>query len=221
MIIKYWKDAAVLADLHVGIELDTSVLGARLPVLLERYVQVLDQVDTPRLIIVGDLKHEILGAGKYVQRFCSWLAGKFEEVIIVKGNHDGKIEEVVQGCKNVRVVKYWLEDGTLFAHGHQRLPAVQFSRLVLGHIHPAIPLVLEEEITIQEMIKCLLRYEGEPEIEILPAANPLIVGTNVIEFSFDLPPLKQLNVQPEYFTVYAEGVRLGKLQDLKNYVYKT
>jgi putative SbcD/Mre11-related phosphoesterase len=215
---------AVLADLHLGVELDQAYLGFRAPVMLERYLELLENIPASKLIILGDVKHQIFTNTKIIRNFLEELSSRFSEVIITKGNHDGKLEELASNLENVHVVRYFKLGPALFAHGHTRLPEdvlQEANELYMGHVHPAISLSYELPwFSGKEMVKVFLRYqdpdEKQPKIIVLPTANPLLVGINILEFDFDVPLIKQLSINPEEFEVILiDRTNLGKIKHLK------
>ena len=216
----------LLADIHLGVELDQTYLGFRAPLLLERYLEILDSLPGDKLLILGDLKHQIFSNTRLIRRFLEELSSRFDEVIITKGNHDGKLEEIARGLENVQIVKYFVVGRTLFAHGHARIPEdvlSSVSEIYMGHIHPALSLDYELAwISTRETIKVFLRLEPSahaPKVVVLPTANPLLSGVNVLEFDFDVPLLKQLRIDPENFEIILpDKTRLGRIKQLRDLI---
>ena len=91
----------VIADLHLGFVYGQNKKGILIPVSKsaeEDLVELVEKRKPNRLIILGDFKDEIFGsahplagrAWKLLRRLLN-----VTRVTIVKGNHDGKIEEIV------------------------------------------------------------------------------------------------------------------------------
>ena len=118
--IKVGKYLAV-ADVHIGLTKDVWESGVSLPSQVKSLAGRLNLLrkltKTENLIIVGDVKHKIVGLSlqekREVPEFLRLL--KFKKIIIVKGNHDGYIEKLTKGSKNVSVKKsYTLNASGIF-----------------------------------------------------------------------------------------------------------
>ncbi len=135
----------VIADLHLGYEKIIQESGYTIPSLRKEFVKrinsIANKTGIKKLIILGDIKHNIPIASlneKYeVPNFFRDLASFFEEIIVIKGNHDGKIEKMVHE-KNVRIVKEYIHDNIAFIHGHSypSNKAMHCELIVMGHVHP-------------------------------------------------------------------------------------
>lgn len=131
--------ALVFADPHIGFELSR---GLRIRTDFEEVLAQFVLESNPNLLIIlGDLK-EPLGLSfrlkEMLLRFFSPL--KDTEVVITKGNHDGRIEEIARKFENVSVVEKFILDQKLFLHGHTKLPKGEFrgkssSVTLIPHTH--------------------------------------------------------------------------------------
>lgn len=150
--------ALVLADYHAGIEIELRHQGVELPSRVtdrrESVLSLLDRTDADRLIVLGDLTTEI-GAPRSTER--SELRTLLERVTervpttIVKGNHDGAIETVVDAVESdydpdheIRVTPTdGYRVGSIgFVHGHTwPTPDVLGADVIgMGHEHPMVRL---------------------------------------------------------------------------------
>ncbi|NPA76857.1 MAG: phosphoesterase, partial [Candidatus Diapherotrites archaeon] len=85
-----------IADLHVGIEREYWRAGVRVSGLSRRVrenvEQILDATNPKRIVVVGDLKHNIpdftLREAEEVRTIAEIISSQ-GELIIAKGNHDG------------------------------------------------------------------------------------------------------------------------------------
>ena len=92
----------VAADLHLGIEAELASGGVGLPSQMprvkERLVELIHQHDPDRLVLLGDVKHNVPVAAwqewRELPEFFADLA-ELTRVEIVPGNHDGDIEGMV------------------------------------------------------------------------------------------------------------------------------
>ncbi len=144
----------VLADYHAGIEARFRQNGVEIPSRAdERRALVetlLDRSNASRLVVVGDLGTDI-GRPSATER--DEIEQLFETVAtrvpltIVKGNHDGDIETLVEAVEfehNISVTESdgWRCGAVGFVHGHT-WPAEEVlaaSVLVMGHEHPMVNL---------------------------------------------------------------------------------
>ncbi|ADT84711.1 metallophosphoesterase [Thermococcus barophilus] len=194
--------ALVFADPHIAFELSR---GLRIRTKFERKLAEFVKLKNPDFVIIlGDIK-EPLGINTFTKRL---LLGFFSElrdfeVIITRGNHDGKIEEVLKNFENVKVVGYYTIDEMLFLHGHQILPPeAKFEKAFLGHIHPAV--IIKFGSTAKR-VKCFLRIE---KFLILPTINPYIEGFDVREGIKMIPFLKNSKEGDAYLP---EGTYIGRI----------
>ncbi len=160
--------ALVMADPHIGFEFSK---GLRIRTNFEKLLSEFIVDNDPDLVILlGDVK-DPLGMNNRVRElldiFFSDLRGI--DVIIIKGNHDGRIEEVAEK-HGIKVTDHLILDGMLFVHGHKRLPDVKFSEAYLGHVHPVHHV---QKGGIMRSTKVFVRVG---RFLILPTVNPYLEG---------------------------------------------
>lgn len=194
--------ALVFADPHIGFELSR---GLRIRTGFEEILaQFVLESDPDVLIILGDLK-EPLGLSfrlkEMLLRFFSPL--KDIEVVITKGNHDGKIEEIARKFENVSVVEKFILDEKLFFHGHTKLLKEWFQEVFLGHAHPAYTF---KSGGVAKKVKVFVRAG---KFLVLPTINPYIEGFDIREGLKLVPFLKDVS-EVEIFL--PEGVYVGKVK---------
>lgn len=192
----------VLADPHIAFELSR---GLRVRTKFEKSLaEFIKEKDPDLVIILGDIK-EPLGMNRFVKKLLMEFFSEILDynIVITKGNHDGKIEEVTKEFKNVSVVSHFILDDMLFLHGHQNLPKVDFEKAFLGHIHPAISLKIGGTI---KKVKCLFKVRN---FLILPTVNPYIEGFDVREGIKMIPFLKD---SPSGEAFLGDGTYIGKVE---------
>jgi DNA ligase-associated metallophosphoesterase len=124
-----------LADLHFGFELSQRAAGNLFPfwgmqTLEQRLLDLLDEYEPARLILLGDLVHDNAGAHELVRLIDSLRARC--EVISIAGNHDRKMRRV-----DVDLVESWPSGtGFLFHHGDRPNESRECIQII-GHHHPA------------------------------------------------------------------------------------
>lgn len=199
------KNALVIADLHLGYEIAMTEYGVMIPkVQLSEEVEMLkkamEKSNANILIINGDLKHEF-GRSDYheykeVKTFLEKARKHFEKIVVVKGNHDNYIENILKRFKNIEVCNEFEFNNFYFLHGHKEtLKIFKKQNIVLAHEHPAI--LLEHEYS-KEKIPCFLygRIRGI-NIIVLPPFSSLAGGSeiNILPKHELLSPiLKQIDV---------------------------
>lgn len=190
-----YKDYLVIADLHIGYEKVLRERGYTIPHqsknFVERIKRIGDKTNTNKLILLGDVKHNIphitLEEIFEVKRFLKAISELFDEIVIVKGNHDGNIEKLIS-MKNIVVVSELKMDDVIFIHGHKYpSEAILKSKLiVMAHTHPTLKLKDKSGVThkypcwiVGEVeINKLKRYKSNRKVKviIMPSFNPLVSG---------------------------------------------
>lgn len=227
-------DALVVGDLHLGLEYELRAKGITIKPqwdeIRKRLFHLLRSHSVNRLVILGDLKHNIPAV--------SWqeykkLPGLIEdlsdscEVTIIKGNHDGLLEELLGG--RFEVLKSKDIGNALFAHGHMNVDPSGFEYLILGHNHPCVELRDELGYGIREpawarakLNEFGLEYFGlsrSPIVIIVPAFNAMLPGNPLNSNGRFLGPLfnkKMIDLEgAEVFLL--DGTSLGALRDLKSF----
>ena len=160
------KNMAV-ADLHIGI------LGFPDLTFLERLVDLYEKSKASRLIINGDLKHrlgktELGSAGRLIR----YLEECVSELIIVRGNHDGHLDQIAE------VHGYFRDGNTVFAHGHRKYgDMMDGKRIILAHTHPAV--FIQDKVGGVKERAWLYGKSDEREYIVMPAFNEYCSSTAV------------------------------------------
>ncbi len=207
--------AVVIADLHIGYEDELREKGVIVPSqwknMRNRIESIMEKTQANRLIILGDIKHNILRTPRYVREFFDDMP---YEIVAVKGNHDGGIEEMVDfkvyPSQGFRIGKYG------FIHGHSwpSEDVVKADFLFMGHMHPEIELF--DSLKKSNKMACILygslnekgieKYGKDISIFVLPAFNPL-VGAAIGK---PLGPLFTNNLVADMDVYLLNGTYLGK-----------
>ncbi|ADJ15266.1 metallophosphoesterase [Halalkalicoccus jeotgali] len=199
--------AVVLADFHAGIEgalrYENGVeVASRAEQRRERVQQLLGETDADRLVILGDFMHSIGGPGGAERGEIEvFLESLTVPVTIVKGNHDGDIESIVENARSPRtpgsIPAVTVTSGggcrlgdVGFCHGHSwPAPEVLGARVVcVGHEHPQVRLTDEVGGTRTERVWLRGALSREPfadrvgawtdtDLVVFPAFNELMGGT--------------------------------------------
>lgn len=182
-------DALVVADLHLGIEVVYAGAGTLLPRFqlddtLDEFGEMREETGASRLIVAGDVMHSFKNERKEneeVERFLDRVSLLFDEVWLVKGNHDTVLEHRIDDYTNVRMDEQFSASGILFVHGHEELEIdrVEEEVVVMGHEHPALS--LKDEMGVKEKVPCFLygSLNEKTGLLVLPAFTRLAEGTSV------------------------------------------
>lgn len=170
----------VVADLHLGYETALEAQGILIPrvqteAIKEALVRAIDRHRAERLVLLGDVKHDFSrNMGQEVRdvRFVLDSISELVEIVIVKGNHDNFIENIVSRI-HIPVVNKYVLMGVTFVHGHRPCPD---RPLVIGHEHPSVKIVDSVGAYLKMPCHLVLRQE---KIVVLPAFSPLAAGTDI------------------------------------------
>lgn len=227
----------VVADYHAGIETVLRSEGVELSPGDEhrrrRLLALVAETEPDRLLVLGDLVHAI-GDPWRAER--DELDALFDAlgvpVTLVKGNHDGDIEEFLAGVDHDITVTSTagVRLGSVgFAHGHTwpGTDVLEADVVCVGHEHPVVR--LEDEVGGSRIERAWLRgtlapevfqehYEKQLDIDgdlvVFPAFNDLSGGTwvNVDGQEFLSPFLPDGLVEGEVYLL--DGTRLGEYRSL-------
>jgi len=227
----------VVADLHIGLELELSKKGITLPNQLPKLEQRLDrllkQTKAKRIVLLGDIKHETSGVSWSelwdVPEFLQRLKQK-AKVAIVKGNHDGGIESVAPPGIEIHEPAGFMLGDVLLTHG-QAWPdksALGAKMIVMGHIHPVVEfwssgvrqaehVFLRTKVNTKALEQKLKMKSALTNAIILPAFNLLVGGSAFNSAGFrPIGPLLEKVVEWKHAEVFLlDGTFLGTLDKMK------
>jgi putative SbcD/Mre11-related phosphoesterase len=209
-------DYLIVSDVHLGITKELWESGVSLPSQVNSMAKRLNKLKkitrAKYLIINGDLKHKIIGISSQerheVPEFLKQL--RFSRIILVKGNHDGHIEKLAAGLKNVSVRKSFAVGNYAFTHGHRRIRTSK-KIIVVGHNHLMIKFRDEMRAVYTEQVWVRGKAAGKTII-IMPAFNELSGHYAVNKGRFQGPIASQL-VNPRIYLL--NGTDLGRVRDVK------
>lgn len=169
----------IIADLHIGLEdyynLDGHLIPLALREQIEKVQRLAEKYKPKRLIVNGDLKHSfapIEREFRELREFIKKLNPYFDEIIIVKGNHDTGINWLEK--LGITIVDDKLElDKWTITHGHK---LVEGDRFIIGHEHPAIK--LRDEVGAAIKVEAFLKGK---KLIVLPAFSPWAGGNDITQ----------------------------------------
>jgi len=181
--LKY-REYMVVADLHIGYEAELEKKGYSIPSQTKEILEKIKNLkkDSKKIILLGDVKHEIPKTSKQeiieIPFFLRKLKSMFEEVVIIKGNHDGNIEKMT----DLPVLKEFVLGEVGFVHGNS-LPSKDFLEkvkiIVMGHTHPVFK--YEDDFgKIHFKKSWVIGKWKNKKVIIMPAFNDLFSGHDKI-----------------------------------------
>lgn len=207
LVVSNETKSLVVADIHLGIEWDLYRSGFSIPSRmkygLERILKYIDQVAPERIILLGDVKHNVPQISwqerDEIPYFLSVLSDH-ADVEIFPGNHDGGIEYLLPDRKNITVhpARGAIIEDVGYFHGHTWPDPKMFKAeyIITAHNHPTIRLtdslgyamveqswirtrlnlpVLQEHFSSLELEKDSENW-NDPEMIIVPSFNELCGG---------------------------------------------
>jgi len=230
----------VVADLHNGIEFELYRKGVTVSSQtgekLERLKAIVLDTKPEKLIILGDLKHNVPVTSSQerveVPHFLRELLELVPKVIITKGNHDGSIERLIP--PGVEVVDELIEDNVGYFHGH-KIPSAKLLEqelIICAHTHPSILLRDIRGNTQQAWIETTVKgsgtkargsssdpvrsfAKGETRVLVVPAFDDSTRGSAVNNTDPIGPFLKRM-IDLDGADIYLlDGSYLGNLSELR------
>jgi putative SbcD/Mre11-related phosphoesterase len=190
--------ALVISDLHLGIEYFLEGKGIRIPsqwkAMAREVVALKEETGADTLIINGDLKHGI-PAGKREFRdtrlFIKEVSAHFDEIYLVKGNHDGGLQNEIGHLVEIVPGSGFVFDGVGIFHGHAwpSEDVMEARSLLMGHMHPSYEFT--DSIGNSQKEPCWVRgrYKAR-KITVMPAMSRFYGGAAVNRGEFLGPVLR-------------------------------
>jgi hypothetical protein len=239
------EKALVVADIHLGIEWDLYKSGINIPSQtekrLERIKGYVKQTNPDRIILLGDVKHNVPRTSwqekNEIPYFLESLT-EFAPVDILPGNHDSDIESLLpeKGGIKVHSSKGVIIDGVGYFHGHTWMDfeLLKTEYIVTAHNHPTIRLTdslghptiepswIRSRLNFNEL-SCYLNIDAEswnnPRVFVMPAFNELCGGIAFNESLHEdlLGPMFSTSVfELDDSEVYLlDGMYLGVLKNIR------
>jgi uncharacterized protein len=157
-----------VADLHFGYELSQRAAGRLVPMwgmaaISGRLMQLVNEYEPERLIILGDLVHDKTAAREASQLLRD-LATRCE-VVVVAGNHDRQLRGQVEMAESLGTDRFHFHHGHCAAEAGDRIQ-------IIGHHHPAA--VITDGAGLR--LKCPA-FVQQSTCWIMPAFSPWAGGT--------------------------------------------
>lgn len=226
----------VASDLHLGLEHELWLGGVSIPSQTKKILALLygylDTTMPDRLLILGDLKHNVPKTSwqerREVPDFLRQLSFRVK-VDIVSGNHDSNLADMAPLGVRVHPSTGIVREGRGYFHGHTwpEEKVVRSGIMVAAHLHPAVRLkdplgnfqthpVWARAPIITEVIEEHYGFASSAEIIIMPAFNPLCGGLALNEPVEEMRGPLLAMADMEHARLYLlDGTDLGLLAEIK------
>ncbi len=227
LLIEGRQRVLVVSDLHLGLEYELWQGGISIPSqtkkILQRLQNHLAEIEPDRLLLLGDVKHNVPRTSWQEKREVPEFLRRLSEEVpveIVPGNHDSGIADMAPPGVRVRASSGFVLDGVGYFHGHTWPDdrVLQAGLLVCAHLHPAIRLKdpLGCSFSRQVWARGPRACEGAHEIIIMPAFNELCGGLALNEPCEEKRgPLLSLPDMDRLRIYLLDGTDLGLLGEIK------
>ncbi|MFQ5997907.1 MAG: metallophosphoesterase [Candidatus Bathyarchaeia archaeon] len=178
-------DTLVVADLHIGYEFELADMGINLPSqthkITEALLKLIENSKPKRLIILGDLKHNIpklsLQEWQDLPGLLNQISDRVPTVELIPGNHDAGISKSASSRIKIASSRGLIIGGReklgLF-HGHAWPSPKLFEAgcWIVGHNHPAVqfrgffgfkslkPIWVKAEFNRRKMVEAFLHHRN-------------------------------------------------------------
>ncbi|MBU5575443.1 MAG: metallophosphoesterase [Candidatus Aenigmatarchaeota archaeon] len=209
----------VIGDIHIGYEYELESYGIHIPNQTERIIKKIEKIiketKAKKLILLGDIKHFFKGISfnefKDLPNFLDKLSEKIE-LIIVKGNHDGNIEDLVENIK-VYDASGFRDNNIYYFHGNGK-PKEDYKKckiILMSHVHPLIKFSSGNSVMYE---RCWIISENKnSKLIILPAFNDLLGGVSINSEKIELINGFKFEESKIYLL---DGTYIGKIKEIKN-----
>ena len=222
----------IVADLHLGWEMNLAERGIYIPSqmtkILQKLLQLIEETKPNTLLFLGDVKDTIAKAGtsewQDVPDFFEAVKRKVGDVQIIRGNHDGNLEPLLPPTVRLHPSTGIALDDTGLFHGHT-WPAkklLRCSTLVMGHVHPTAAFrdSLGFQITTPVWIKAECDAEKFAEVYAKSKHIKAVIGNSIAtikkHFNINLK-VKQLIIVP-FFNDFLGGRPINRRREQRSYV---
>ncbi|MEM5814936.1 MAG: metallophosphoesterase [Candidatus Aenigmatarchaeota archaeon] len=228
--IAFLKEINTLAitDLHIGLELELRKKGIKIFPQVKKFIDVLkktrEETGAKKLVILGDIKHKVPGSSISEIREVKWFLDEvskiFNIIIICKGNHDDRIENIVD---NSRIKVYGSRGVKIRDYGFFHAHAWPFAKLwnakvwIVGHLQALFEV---QRGNTKELKRVVIK--GKPrinkgkleEIIVLPSFNEFLGGMIINKENKLEGLLFKIFDPPNTYIYLLDGTEVCKLSEL-------
>ena len=172
---------AVLGDLHLGYDSALEEEGMYIPRINTESIRdalnnVLSEYEPKRMVLLGDIKHDFKRSRRDARaevRKIMKLLTEALEVIVVKGNHDNFLQNILSDI-GLTAVDHVNIGGFRLEHGHFDSKA---RPVIIGHEHPSIR--IPGAVSGGMKIHCFVHQRNDGVI-VLPPFSPFSAGNDLV-----------------------------------------
>lgn len=207
---------AAIGDLHLGYERALEDEGLYLPRINTGTIRdalngIIGRYEPERIVLLGDIKHDFRRSQSEPAREIREIIGLISEAaeaVLVRGNHDNYIQNILAGM-GVDAVSSVDIAGFRLEHGHVDSG---IRPVIIGHEHPAVRIPGPNGMKLQCFV--LARKEG---VLVVPPFSPMSPGNDLLsEDAVMAPALQKCDLgKAEIYGVSELGIfPLGDLSGL-------
>ncbi len=226
-------DTYIIADLHIGVEAHLMKKGFHLVSRTEEMFNTIFETSggCDHLIVLGDVKDSVPGTSKQEYReipdFFERLMRLFDNIDVVRGNHDTSIEDFLPKGVRIRPSTGMRIDDVGYIHVHTwpSEDVMKCRTLVMAHEHPAV--MFRDGVGKQTTEPCWFRGRFKEQSEryavmpddfiIVPSFNRMLGGSPMIvnNGTFLGPLINDEYVDMENAELFLlDGINLGRRKDI-------
>ena len=202
----------LISDLHLGLSYfyDNKARNDLINLEKVKLIRILKKNKVKKLIIAGDLKDSILDmyhTKKDISSFLEDILNYVEKVILIKGNHDSKLEKLLdKGLLNrVEIDGQYIlhieDHKILIVHGHKKHNLPDKTKILIsGHYHPEVSIGNSHNIPLKAWVVINAVTETGDKLKwiILPAFSNMVGGFNISSLSQEsfvrLAPIRGIRI---------------------------
>jgi putative SbcD/Mre11-related phosphoesterase len=210
---------AVLGDLHLGYESALEDEGMYIPrmntdSIRDSLNRILSRYEPKRVVLLGDIKHDFKRSGREGRdevRTILGLLTEAAEVIVVKGNHDNFLQNILSDS-GLLVSDYVDMAGFRLEHGH-----VDSGKrpVIIGHEHPSVR--IPGAVSGGMKVQCFV-HEKNSGVIVLPPFSPFSSGNDLVPDRKGVMAEALKTSDYENADIYAVTemgiIKMGKLKDV-------
>lgn len=194
------EDHLIISDLHLGYEEALNYQGIMIPKfqypnIIKRMEEIHSQSNCTSIIINGDLKHEFGKINRQewneTLKFMDYLKRRFQEIILIKGNHD-PLTPIIARKTGLDVCPSYSTGNFLVMHGDkipEKWDEITEKNIIIGHEHPSVGIRSGERM---EKVKCFLSGNfRDKKMIVMPSFNFITEGSDVLNEKLLSPFLKE------------------------------
>lgn len=171
----------VLGDLHLGYERALEHEGMYIPRMNSDSIrdalnEILFRYEPKRVVLLGDIKHDFKHAGyeeKNEVRGIMRLLSEESEVIVIKGNHDNYLQNIISDL-GMLAVDYVDIAGFRLEHGHIDSGV---RPVIIGHEHPSVR--IPGSVGGGMKLQCFVHAKSDGVV-VLPPFSPFSSGNDLV-----------------------------------------